>query len=180
MFDYAAYSRRIREELHRIPEIGFDLPKTIAIVKRELDAMGITYTEKFGKGSIVATINEGKPFTIGDIEVTPVPVIHATVETYGYVFRSGGKSFGYVPDIQELPESSKPLLMGLDALAMDGLRFRPHRTHFNVEQNVAHMQELCPKLGLVTHCGHEVDYEELCSFLPPFMQPAYDGMKLYL
>ena len=124
--------------------------------------------------------HEGKPFTIGDIEVTPVPVIHATVETYGYVFRSGGKSFGYVPDIQELPESSKPLLMELDALAMDGLRFRPHRTHFNVEQNVAHMQELCPKLGLVTHCGHEVDYEELCSFLPPFMQPAYDGMKLHL
>lgn len=124
--------------------------------------------------------HEGKPFTIGDIEVTPLPVIHATVETYGYVFRSGGKSFGYVPDIQELPEGSKPLLMGLDALAMDGLRFRPHRTHFNVEQNVAHMQELRPMLGLVTHCGHEVDYDELCSSLPPFMQPAYDGMMLVL
>ena len=122
----------------------------------------------------------GKPFVIGDIEVTPVPVIHATVETFGYVFRCGGKSFGYIPDIQELPESSAPFLERLDALAMDGLRFRPHRTHFNVEQNVALMQNLKPGLGLVTHCGHEVDYDELCRILPPFMKPAYDGLEVVL
>ncbi len=122
----------------------------------------------------------GDPFVIGDIAVTPVPVIHATVETYGYVFRSGGKSFGYVPDIQELPESSRPLLEGLDALAMDGLRFRPHRTHFNVEQNIALMQQLRPGLGLVTHCGHEVDFEVLSRLLPDFMQPAWDGLMIEL
>ena len=40
LFVYAAYSRQLREELHRIPEIGFDLPKTLAVVHRELDAMG--------------------------------------------------------------------------------------------------------------------------------------------
>lgn len=122
----------------------------------------------------------GKPFSVGDIEVIPVPVIHSTVETFGYVFRSGGKSFGYIPDIQELPDSSYPLLEGLTALAMDGLRFRPHRTHFNVEQNVALMQQLRPGIGLVTHCGHEVDFDELSRMLPPFMQPAYDGLILEL
>ncbi|MBQ2814624.1 MAG: MBL fold metallo-hydrolase [Akkermansia sp.] len=122
----------------------------------------------------------GCPFTIGDIEVTPVPVIHATVETFGYVFRCAGRSFGYIPDIQELPESSRPLLLGLDALAMDGLRFRPHRTHFNVAQNVELMQQLRPGRGLVTHCGHEVDYDELCRMLPPFMEPAYDGLEIVL
>ncbi len=122
----------------------------------------------------------GKPFTIGDIEITPVPVIHATVETYGYVFRCSGRSFGYVPDVQELPASSLPMLTGLNALAMDGLRFRPHRTHFNVEQNVALMKQLCPGIGLVTHCGHEVDFDELCRVLPDFMQPAWDGLTMEL
>lgn len=120
----------------------------------------------------------GNPFTIGDIEVIPVPVIHATVETFGYVFRSGGSSFGYVPDVQEVPETSRSLLAGLDGLAMDGLRLRPHRTHFNVEQNVELMLALKPKLGLVTHCGHEVDYDVLCEMLPSFMTPAYDGLEL--
>ena len=75
MFDYAAYARQLRHELHQCPEIGFDLTETLAIVRRELDAMGITYTERFGKSSIVATINPGKPFTIGlraDMDALPI------------------------------------------------------------------------------------------------------------
>lgn len=124
--------------------------------------------------------HEGKPFLVGDIEVTPVRVVHATVETYGYVFRSGGVSFGYVPDIQELPAESAPLLRHLDALAMDGLRFRPHRTHFCVDDTVAAMQQLQPRRGYITHVGHEVEYGALCSYLPEGMEPAYDGMLLKL
>ena len=122
----------------------------------------------------------GRPFVVGDIEVTPVPVLHATVETYGYVFRCGGRSFGYVPDIQELPEDSEALLMNLDALAMDGLRYRPHRTHFCVDDTVSAMQKLRPARGYLTHIGHEVEYHSLREYLPCFAEPAYDGMLLEL
>lgn len=122
----------------------------------------------------------GQPFVVGDIEVIPVPVIHATVETYGYVFRSGGVSFGYIPDIQELPAASAPLLQNLDALAMDGLRYRPHRTHFCVDDTVRVMQQLAPARGYVTHVGHEVEYHSLRQYLPDFMEPAYDGMVIEL
>ncbi|MBQ4527288.1 MAG: amidohydrolase [Clostridia bacterium] len=56
----------IRREIHQYPEVDFELPKTIALVKRELDKMGIPYTEEYGKSSVVATINpEKKDFTIG-------------------------------------------------------------------------------------------------------------------
>ena len=53
------YIVRIRRELHKIPELSFDLPETLKVIRRELDALGIPYTEKFGKSSIVATLNEG-------------------------------------------------------------------------------------------------------------------------
>ena len=53
------YIIRIRRELHQIPEVGYDLPKTLAVVRRELDVIGIHYTEKYGKSSIIATLNEG-------------------------------------------------------------------------------------------------------------------------
>ncbi len=60
------YIISIRREIHQYPEVDFDLPKTIALVKRELDKMGIPYTEKYGKSSVVATINPEKDdFTIG-------------------------------------------------------------------------------------------------------------------
>lgn len=53
------YIIRIYQQLHQVPEIGFDLPQTLAIVRQELDFIGISYTEELGKSCIVATLNEG-------------------------------------------------------------------------------------------------------------------------
>ena len=79
MFDYAAYARALRRELHQYPEIGFDLPRTLALVRRELEEMGIPYTEEYGRSGIVATINEGKPFTIGiRADMDALPMTEAT------------------------------------------------------------------------------------------------------
>ena len=76
MMDYAQYARQLREELHQCPEIGFDLPKTLSVVRRELNAMGLSYTDKWGESSLVATINEDKgPLTIGlraDMDALPI------------------------------------------------------------------------------------------------------------
>lgn len=60
------YMVKIRREIHEYPEIDFDLPKTVALVKRELESMKIPYTEEYGKGSVVGYINPKKEnFTIG-------------------------------------------------------------------------------------------------------------------
>ena len=65
-----------RRALHQIPEVGFDLPETMGIVRRELDAWGIPYTvDEFGPSSIVPTMNPGKSFTIGlraDMDALPM------------------------------------------------------------------------------------------------------------
>jgi amidohydrolase len=53
------YIIQMRRQLHQIPEIGYDLPKTLALIRRELDAMGLPYTEEYGTSSIIATLNEG-------------------------------------------------------------------------------------------------------------------------
>ena len=76
MEKYVAYVNQIRQELHRIPEIGFDLPKTLAVVHRELDQMGISYTDKWGRSSVVGYIGaENASFTIGlraDMDALPI------------------------------------------------------------------------------------------------------------
>ena len=51
-----AYVVSLRREIHEYPEIGFDCPKTLSVVRRQLDAMGIPYTEQLGKSAIVATL----------------------------------------------------------------------------------------------------------------------------
>lgn len=55
----------LRREIHMYPEVDYELPKTVAVVERELEAMGIPFTEKYGKGSVVGYINpEKEGFTI--------------------------------------------------------------------------------------------------------------------
>ena len=51
------YMIRIRRQIHRHPELSFDLPETLATVRKELDALGISYTEKYGRSCIVADLN---------------------------------------------------------------------------------------------------------------------------
>lgn len=55
LFDYM---QRIFRQLHMYPEIGFDLPKTVALVATELDALEIAHTDKYGQCSVVAQIGE--------------------------------------------------------------------------------------------------------------------------
>ena len=76
MKEYARYAQAIREEIHMYPEIGFDLPKTLAVVHRELDSMGISYTDKWGRSSCVGYVGkEDAPITIGlraDMDALPI------------------------------------------------------------------------------------------------------------
>ncbi len=48
-----------RRELHKIPELDFELPKTVAYVTSLLDEMGLTFKTGVGKSGIVVDI-EGK------------------------------------------------------------------------------------------------------------------------
>ena len=66
MYADKEYIIALRRELHEFPEVGFDLPRTLALVRRELEKIGVEYSEDYGESSIVATINpEKKNFTIG-------------------------------------------------------------------------------------------------------------------
>ena len=71
-----SYVIKARRQFHMYPEIGFDLDRTLTFIKGELDKMGVEYTEKYGKSSLVATINPEKTsFTIGiraDMDALPI------------------------------------------------------------------------------------------------------------
>ncbi len=70
------YAVEIRRKLHMYQEIGFSLPKTIALLKAEFSKIGVEYIEEYGKGCIVATVNPNKNrYTIGiraDMDALPI------------------------------------------------------------------------------------------------------------
>ncbi len=70
------YCVKIRRQLHRHPELGFDLPETVKLVGGELDKLGLEWTGKYAPCSAVAIINPestGKTLLIrADMDALPV------------------------------------------------------------------------------------------------------------
>ncbi len=74
------------------------------------------------------------------------------------------------------PESSLPLLEGLDVLVIDGLRWRPHPFHFHIEAAMAAAALVNPRRTILTHLSHDVLYDEGGS-LPKGYEFAFDGLE---
>ena len=128
-----------------------------------------------GKPKLELNIVEND-FSFEGINITPVEISHASWMILGY--RIG--NFAYLTDCSGIPPDSMDKLEGLDLLILSALRYREHPAHFNIEQAVDMAEKLKPRLTVLTHMGHEVDYDTLLNELPDNIVPAYDGMEVEL
>lgn len=117
------------------------------------------------------------PFQTLGTEIIPIPLKHGPrFEVLG--FRVG--NVAYCTDCNEIPESSFERLAGLDTLILDGLRYTPHVTHFNLEQAIEVARRIGANRTYFTHCSCELDYESTNAQLPPGMELAFDGLRIPL
>ncbi|MFO7577423.1 MAG: GPMC system MBL fold metallohydrolase [Pelovirga sp.] len=107
------------------------------------------------------------------MEIIPVPLQHGSQPSSGY--RCG--PFAYLTDCNAIPDSSLALLKDLELLILDGLRFRPHPTHFNISQAVAIAESIGARQTLLTHLSHDVDHPRDDPKLPDGINLAYDGQR---
>lgn len=74
--DLQDYIVNIRRELHQIPELGFELPKTQACICKALDEMGVPYKKNQGDSGIIGEIQGGHPgktiLLRADIDALPI------------------------------------------------------------------------------------------------------------
>jgi len=114
------------------------------------------------------------PFSLGEMDVVPVPIMHGSRPILG--FRMG--SFAYLTDCSAIPEASWPLLAGVRTLVLDALRERVHSTHFSVPEAVAAAARIGADRTYFTHISHDLPHAETCRRLPPGVELAYDGLVL--
>ena len=126
-----------------------------------------------GLPQIVPHIIHGA-FSIGSLEVVPVPLFHGQRPILG--FRFGG--FAYLTDCNRIPDESWPLLEGLDGLVIDALRDRPHPTHFTLDQAIAASRRTGARRTWFTHMCHDLPHAATSARLPAGMELAYDGLMV--
>ncbi|HVB86828.1 MAG TPA: MBL fold metallo-hydrolase [Candidatus Dormibacteraeota bacterium] len=113
------------------------------------------------------------PFTLFNVEFTPIPAEHGPQKVLGFRF---GKA-AYLTDFSRIPESSKQLLHGLDDFILDALRYVPHPMHSTVDQSLALIDELKPKRAWFTHICHDLGHVAANARLPEHVRLAYDGLQ---
>ncbi len=118
----------------------------------------------------------GGPFCVGAQEVIPVPIMHGDRQILGYRF---GR-FAYLTDCSAIPPASFSLLTGLDVLALDALRWKPHATHFSVAQAMEAAGQIGAARTYFIHIAHDLGHAATMATLPPSMALAYDGLTLEL
>lgn len=118
------------------------------------------------------------PFAIGPVRIEPLAVEHAGIETYGYRLEADGRTLGYVPDCHRLSAAAAQRLCGLDCLILDGLRRKPHPTHFSLDQSVAELKRLGARRSFITHMTHDLDHAATAQALPAGVEIPYDGLMV--
>ena len=125
------------------------------------------------------------PLELAGVRFEPVPLIHGSAEILGYRFLD----CAYLSDVSSIPEPTVRRLGGLRVLIIDGLRYRPHVSHYSVTEALAMIARLAPERAFLTHMSHDVLHSKLARELregrgdfacPVEVEPGYDGLVLDL
>lgn len=122
-------------------------------------------------------VEEAAQFNFGpDLTVTPIEVIHGKLPVMAYRFND----FAYATDLSEIPDAAKENLRGLEVLALDCLRIKPHSTHLSLERALEYVEELKPRRTIFVHMSHDILYARDSNLLPAGVEFAYDGLTVEL
>lgn len=145
-------------------------------IKREFAY--IFYEEKYpGIPEIDLFEFDNEPFTIGDITLQPVNVMHYKLPVKGFRVND----FAYITDANFIAEPEKEKLKNLNVLVLNALRREPHISHFTFDQAIALVKELKPGKAYFTHISHQLGTHELLTReLPANIELAFDGLQIVI
>ncbi len=114
-------------------------------------------------------------FSVQNLEVTPIQVMHATMPVMGYRFGD----FTYITDAKTIAKEERDKIRGSKILVVNALRHEQHYSHFTVEEALELVADVKPELTYFTHMSHQFGlHAEMEEKLPSNIHVAYDGLKI--
>ena len=157
-----------------------------------MNALGRVYQHIFSphtniQSSFIASLDPTiifpyEPFTLFGLSITPITLMHGKLPILGYLFEHPDHPnllpLAYCTDVSSIPDDSMPYLERANTLVLDALRYRPHNTHFTVEQAIDAAGQIRASRTYLIHMTHDLRHASTEKDLPDGITLAYDGLVL--
>lgn len=165
-------------QINQLHKKSVDIYANSETLDRIKQTFSYIFDENTYKGGGIPRVNIKEitldKFNISGVEIIPVEYHHGPAIVFG--FRIG--NFAYITDCSKIPEKEYDKLKNLKVLVLDALRYRPHPTHFSINEAVEVAQRIGAKQTYFTHITHDVVHDEANQKLPTGIELAYDGLTL--
>ena len=192
-----------QNEKYNKPPIPIHTNKSAAAMLRQCFPYLFSEKAEGGGHARISVLEEKSVFTVGDLEVTPIPMMHGSLETSGWLLTEncpeGKRSIAYLTDCNFISDQSIELIHKasyrdqggrLVHLVIDGLRIKEHSTHFNFLQALQTAEKIGGEHIWFTHLTHNSSHTETAAYIEEHrgefpglanalsILPAYDGLTI--
>ena len=143
--------------------------------------------QKGGGVPKVETVPVAGAFTVDNVPIVPIPVIHGEALTYGYRFGNTA----YVTDCNVIPDESYALLSGVEQIVIEGAWSDENTFHMSFVGAINAVERIGAKRAWFTHIYHKTKHAEIQRIIDEELkkrpalveagvriEPGYDGLKI--
>lgn len=114
------------------------------------------------------------------VEIIPIRGMHDKMPVLGFRFGN----IAYITDMSLLPERELKKLHGLEHVTLNTVGYKPHHSHFSLDQAIDTARKIGARHTWLTHLSHTFPtYPDFCSQLRELapdidIRPAFDGLVI--
>ena len=174
--DHTAGLDDIRPFSHKNGSVQFYAKNdVIENLKERFAYIFATKNRYIGAPNVVLNEITNKPFSLKNINVIPIEVLHGTLKIFGYRFND----FTYITDAKNITAKEMGKLQNLKVVVVNALRIDSHPTHFNLQQSLDFIEEIKPERAFLTHISHKLGFhDEVSKILPENVFLSFDGLTV--
>ena len=172
-FSHKVTNPKAIEQMKKPPIPIYTNENTLKDVENRFDYVFKVHKQGGGVAKIQLFAPENT-FDLGDIKVTPIPMMHGTLPVTGWLLTETDdkvkkKSIAYLTDLNYISDSSIKLINencgNLVHLVIDGLRIKEHSTHFTILEAMQCAAKIPAEHVWLTHLTHMNSHEEVIAYV---------------
>ena len=120
-------------------------------------------------------VEPGNSFSIGDIKITPLRVMHGKLPILGYRLND----VAYITDMSLAPENLYEQLKGVKVLIVNALRQKKHITHQSLDEALSFAYRIQAEKTYLIHMSHQMGlHKDIENSLPKNIFLSYDNLEI--